>query len=1267
MSGASRQYSTRLSPVVQVFTLAGFRVEVDGKPVADTAWRRKSARQLLKILVSRPHRRITRDELVDLLWPDSGLDAAGANLRSTLSALRRAIEPQDDGAGPTTVLSDRQSVWLPDDNHLWVDADTFEALLERAAASANPLPLLQEASSVYAGHYLPDDIDQPWAAERRSALKQSWAESQLRISNELERQGDVDGAVRALNRLLGVEPSEERAAQEAMLLLARHGRRSEALRTYQRLALALRNELRVEPSAELQDLQRQISAGEELERFGLFAASFRCSYPFPVPRELFGRDGELRLLRELVSSAGSGGAQAVLIGSPAGTGKSALLGRLVHEAQEQGVLCLAGGCYEDRGAMPLGPIHDALVDFLLAQPPERIRAAMGSTVEDLSHVITELRYHLDLKLEEGTAFQPIDLTRAFGAIHACLRGLAEHGTVLVCLEDLHAADDVTLQLFHYLARQTRRLPLVLVATYRTDEAGASQTMGHIWAAMQRERLLHRIELAELGQSDIGRLATSLLEGSVSDSLGESLYSATAGNPLFVEQLVLSLSESGRLRRLGGFWHGSTEFAGTLGFVREVIAQRLQRLAADCRNTLEMASVLGQSFEYPALLAALEPMDESRVLENLDQAIGAHVLRETLSGYSFGHAFLRDAMYWELAPSRRKLLHTRAAESLERHRGPRADDYAAELAYHFTLGDDSAAGRARALHYNRLAGRRAAELSAYPASLAHYRHAADILERHRELAEQDVHLEVLSGRGWAEANVALYPAAVSTYRQVLALSVDPLQRGRARKVIAFALDHTGAFGELIAECEAGLAEVAGAQGAEAVEVRATLQQLIGLAWYLQGRFRDVVDLGRRMESEATSTTGPLLLAHKVAGWGYTGLGQVQEAIDHYQLAVAGAEKWGDKPTLANAYSALGLQEYLGGRFEAAREHLGRSLALFRDSANELRAVNSLHVLCRVWVAEGEHARAAEALVQALDLEIEGNERWAADAHAILGETHVLRSQWAEAATHYQQALEIRTAASHMPGIVEAEVALGFVDQCVGNWASAGSHYRKAVRLAATMDQSPQQVLASRHLGRLSLVAGDLDGAAAHIESALALADSMRDTLEYAPILLAVAELRFHQMDFQQALEFASRSLEHAHPVHDIIEAHVTLCRINVALGRAGFAAMHAREAVEKASRLGSSRLLSSSHLAAALSAGQDARASFEIALQHANNAAAPLERATVLHHYASSLRRTNSSPDLAHSLELEGSALIQTLRHELGGVPFRLQDRSPDRRNQQRLR
>jgi DNA-binding SARP family transcriptional activator len=688
--GASR-------PAVQVFTLGQFRVLVGGQAIDDSAWRRKTARQLLKCLLSRSNRRVTRSEIVKLLWPESDAEAASSNLRSTLHALRRVLEPSQASLG--VVFSDREHIWLRSDAEVWVDADEFERAVLRAWRAPDPLPLLEECTVLYAGHYLPDDLYEDWAAERRDALKHYWAELQMRLANELANRGQSDAATLPLQRLLQVDPCDEHAARQVMQRLAQQGRRAEALRVYQRLVEALTEDLGLEPSPETVTLQAQIVAGTTA---GPIDKAFRCAYPFPEPGELIGRDAQLAMLERFMAD-GSSSEKVLFVGAPGGTGRSAFVGQALKRAQGRGVLCLAGGCYQDR-AGAIGPFQDALVDFSLAQSAVRLRAEFGTIIDDLALLIPELRYHLQIVDTSPPRTQAADTMRTFGAIHACLRTLAERESVVLCLDDVHAADEASLQLLHYLARQMQRLPLLIIATYRTDEVAADHLLAQTIAALRREHLAGQLFLDVLDAASTERLASSLLGGPPGPALSEWLFAATGGSPLLIEQLTLALLETGQLQRIDGLWQAQADLSdGTTPAARSAIAHQLRGLSETCQEALAMGSVLGVRFRADELVAALLASDQATPQRNLDEAIGAQMVRKTRDGYSFRHAFVRDAVYGNLTAPRRMLLHARAANAIEQLYGPDAAAHAVELAYHFSRAGASHKVRAKALRFGALAG------------------------------------------------------------------------------------------------------------------------------------------------------------------------------------------------------------------------------------------------------------------------------------------------------------------------------------------------------------------------------------------------------------------------------------------------------------------------------------------------------------------------------------------------------------------------------------
>jgi DNA-binding SARP family transcriptional activator len=1170
-----------------VYTLGGFRVLVDGETVDDHAWRRKTARQLFKVLLTRPGRRMTRDEVVELFWPDSDADAASSNLRSALYAMRRALGGHSVSSPPEVVFGDHTSVWLGADTELWTDASVFEQLVAEAWRSPNPLPRLEEASALYAGDYLPDDLYEDWAIERREVLRRTWTELQFGLAQALEAQSaDLNAVLQPLERLTRLDPTNERAVQEQIKLLARYGRRAEALRVYERLVQSLREELEVQPSTETAELYRHISRGEPVAPPPIPAAAFRCAYPFPIPSELVGRDEELAALDRVVSAGRTAG-RVALIAAPAGTGKSALVGHLVRQTQAHGVLCLAGGSYEERAAVPLGPFHDALLDFVMAQPPARARELVGATADDLALVIPELRYHLELAADTSWRTASFDRSHTFGAIHACLRNLAERGPVLVCLEDLHAADEATLQLLHYLARQTRRLPLVLIATYRSDEAPPDQPLAQTVSAMVRERLADRVNLNPLDRARTDQLVSLLLDGSPSEALSESLFATTGGNPLFVEQLVLALGEAGQLQEQAGVWHGDTNLQGTPQIVREVIAQRLQRLDPSCREMLAVASVLGQTFEHRILLAAAQPPSEATLLRDLDRAIAAQVLRDTApQGYAFRHALLREAVYWDLSAPRRMELHAAMGDVLELAYQSGVQDHAAELAHHFSLGGASSHLRSKTIHYSLLAGQRAEALSAHREALVHFSLACDLLSNASAADESAIALDALEGRGRAERQLAMWSEAVATFRHVLDRSETASRRGRARAVLVSALLYSDPA-RALEEIERGLTDLTDSDGNGNVgPVRIHLQSLMALVWFLNGHYEKLLRLGQEMR-ETAAHLDPLSRsrAFSVAAWAHLGRGQMPQAQAQYELALAEAERSGNKVQIAAVHDNLGALQCLSGKFDSARGHIELAVGMYHELTGDLPSVYALSNLARVWLGEGDLQRAEAQAEAAFALASENAMRWVAECQAVLGAVSALRANWEAASASFERAAAIQQEVGNIAANVESLLGLGRACEHAGDLTRARTVYADALEIASTTDVGPHVVAALRHIGRLDLKMQHASEARVRIAHALLLAEDerMQETLEWSPTLVAAGELEVQTGGLVRGIELITRGYEAARTREHQIEAGIALALALAELSEGQAAHGHAVNALELADRLEAPRLQGLAHRAVARAA------------------------------------------------------------------------------------
>jgi len=245
---------------LRIQLLGGFRVDVDGRPIDDSVWRRKKPAALLKLLALEAGHRLHREQLEEHLWPELDATAAGANLRKAVHMVRRALE---DVGGGQLLASDADHVWLPREV-VRVDIDVFRDAVGRARRGSD-FAAYQQAVGVYAGDLLPEDRYEDWTAEAREELRLEYLAALEEFAALLGSRGELASAVDVERMAVAVEPLREDNSVVLMRLLALSGRRADAIRVFEQLQRTLDEELGVEPGAIGQRLFEEIRSKQELE------------------------------------------------------------------------------------------------------------------------------------------------------------------------------------------------------------------------------------------------------------------------------------------------------------------------------------------------------------------------------------------------------------------------------------------------------------------------------------------------------------------------------------------------------------------------------------------------------------------------------------------------------------------------------------------------------------------------------------------------------------------------------------------------------------------------------------------------------------------------------------------------------------------------------------------------------------------------------------------------------------------------------------------
>lgn len=687
--------------------LGGLRVE-SGGVVLDVGPRR--VRELLTLLLLERGDAIARERLAYRLWPDSSERQARTNLRQALHQLRSRFVDAE-----RLLHLDGHDLHVRPDVAIDFDVDRFERqlILAAAARDAGDLPLerraLEAAVAAYAGDLVPE-LYAAWVEPHRARLHEACARGLERLITVLRTQGDEGVALDVTQRLIEHDPLSERGHRVLIELFERRGERAKALHAYHSCASLLRRELDVEPAAPTQALYERLV---RLERpgTGTPGESGQHAGERPAaPPPLVGRRDELAALHDAWRRSSAGQAQLVFVTGDAGIGKTRLVEEFAAQLRRRQVKLAFARCYEAEGALAYAPVATLLRSDVLWPALAELDVSLR---RELSRLLPEARPGAEAPTSSG-----LQRTRLFEALARTVRAAQPLALVV---DNLHWADHDTLEWLHYVLRYDRRGRLLLLATARSDEVAASETLQHWLTTLRDEGRVLEIDLAPLDLAESAEMARSLCWRTPTPAELDWLFSESEGNPLFLLELVRAgMTARSSASQEGGEGDGPSALPPRL---RAVIGARLERLPPEAFEMALTAAVIGRAFDLDLLVRVCR-CDDDAVVRAVDELWRRRVVREQAAGqYDFSHDKLREVAYHSLSLTRRLWLHRLVAEALE---GADADDREAlsgRIAHHYDRADMPQRAIEAYLRAAQVARRRYAEAEA----AGHYARALTLLE------------------------------------------------------------------------------------------------------------------------------------------------------------------------------------------------------------------------------------------------------------------------------------------------------------------------------------------------------------------------------------------------------------------------------------------------------------------------------------------------------------------------------------------------------------
>lgn len=602
------------------------------------------------------------------------------------------------------------------------------------------------------------------------------------------------------------------------------------------------------------------------------------------PLRLVGRDGELATIEAALDGLPDG-PRLIAVSGEAGIGKTALLAELCRLADERGMLALRGAAAQYEPGLPFGAVVEALDDYAQAIPDAQLESLGHSQLAELAQVLPSLE-----RLQPGRPTGAQDERyRSHLAVRALLELLAEGRPVVLALDDLHWADEATIELVSNLVRRPPRAPVALVLSHRTGQLP--------------DRLAAALETGAQDPPPVGISLGPLDEDAARALLGEradtaaraELLRLSGGNPFYLEELSRAgtPASEGAEDRPWIAASGDPSGAAVPAPIAAALARELGALPAEVREVAQGAAVAGHVFT-PELASEAAGAASEPTLAALDALLERDLIRPTQvpRRFRFRHPIVHGAVYEATSPGWRLAAHGRVAEALRRREAP-----ALERAPHVEAS--AVPGDAAAVALLTEAGNSAALRA--PAVAAHWFGAAL-----RLLPDGD--REAKLGLMVAQAQALGYAGRLEQARKVLdevMIELGPDEhaiRGRVAAGAARIDQLLGRHAEALELLSSALAGIPDQAGPEATELKV---QLAG-ACFFNGDFEGLRD------------------------W----VGQ----------ALAEATERGDKATRAAATGSLGAAEYMTGDADAARARLDEAERLLGDLDDQAVAAR-LHSL--VW--------------------------------------------------------------------------------------------------------------------------------------------------------------------------------------------------------------------------------------------------------------------------------------------------------------------------------
>jgi class 3 adenylate cyclase/tetratricopeptide (TPR) repeat protein len=847
---------------------------------------------------------------------------------------------------------------------------------------------------------------------------------------------------------------------------------------------------------------------------------------------LVGRREELARLHQCLEAATGGRPQLINLVGEAGIGKSRLAREFLHYFTSYGVGVLLKGrglsyqqetSYAVVGAMlnqylgitPGTSAHDIGEDARNAAETYWPQDA-GRRAALLAHLMGAEVFH-----PEVTHLSPQQKRiAAFLALNELLVAMGKRYTVLVSIEDLHWADEASVEwlasLIDYLAANAHeQIALMIMCQYRPREDSQFVRFGG-------KIDLTKIFLNPMPQTE-ARLLFGALIGLTSEpdswaadirAVADVVLTRAEGNPLFLTALVMTLEDQEFLGRVDNQWVLKKPIADLQlpDTISRVVTSRLDRLPEELKGLISAAAIIGRSFHPSVLAKVAGGVDVDAGLEQLARMSLIH--RRQNGEYAFDHSTTQEVAYQSLLQATRREMHKRVGAAIEALLGDQWEPSAGILARHYYQGGDAA----KAVRYLAVAGEQSRRRFANKEALVSFRHAlrmatdpvAQALVDRRKLLRSLAEVETVMGD---------YPNALEHIDEALKLSLDEADRAELDRLAGEVLERKGELKTALKRYkEATHLAISG----DAPLTLARLLLATARLLLTQGENEQSIGLAREAMDRLAGQTGvrELADAHELLGQAHFGQSEWNEALAEYATALRERERLQDLFGIASSKNAMGMVYVVLGDWHRAASLLEEAMQLYTRAGDLLHLAEAQSHLGDIYAAFGEVSTADRLQRGALDIFRRiGSTIGEGRALVAIGNSLAAAENFNEALVFLKDGLKIFEEIAATSQQAEAFAAMARVALTAGREDEGLGHMQRALRMAEATHNRLAMAVVNRLKAELLVADGFKDGAHEAVEKAVKLLESLNSPLELARAKLTQAKVaRLRGEDAQAAALF-----------------------------------------------------------------------------------------------------------------------------------------------------